>query len=142
MEGHPDGAGEVHLPRVREDHAAASTLPCDTPRLCWPNLLAMILFEKFAQHQPLNRQSERYAREGIDLSLSTLADPQAGAIAAVELETDANSSRCCIGSTMDHKANRAIIRKILLTEWDPSGCRTFLKRKTNMMPRPIPSLAC
>jgi len=39
-----------------------------------PNLLAMILFEKFGQHQPLNRQSERYRREGIDLSLSTLAD--------------------------------------------------------------------
>src|SRR5437867_13071424 len=39
-----------------------------------PNLLAMILFEKFGQHQPLNRQSERYAREGIDLSVSTLAD--------------------------------------------------------------------
>jgi transposase len=43
-----------------------------------PNLLAMILFEKFGQHQPLNRQSERYAREGIDLSVSTLAD-QVGA---------------------------------------------------------------
>ena len=40
----------------------------------------MILFEKFGQHQPLNRQSERYRREGIDLSLSTLAD-QVGAIA-------------------------------------------------------------
>ena len=26
-----------------------------------PNLLAMILFEKFGQHQPLNRQAERYA---------------------------------------------------------------------------------
>jgi transposase len=37
-----------------------------------PNLLAMILFEKFGQHQPLNRQSERYRREGIDLSVSTL----------------------------------------------------------------------
>jgi transposase len=34
----------------------------------------MILFEKFGQHQPLNRQSERYRREGIDLSVSTLAD--------------------------------------------------------------------
>ena len=40
----------------------------------------MILFEKFGQHQPLNRQSERYAREGVDLSLSTLAD-QVGACA-------------------------------------------------------------
>jgi hypothetical protein len=42
------------------------------------NLLAMLLFEKFSQHQPLNRQSERYGREGIDLSVSTLAD-QVGA---------------------------------------------------------------
>jgi transposase len=39
-----------------------------------PNLLAMILFEKYGQHQPLNRQSQRYAREGVELSLSTLAD--------------------------------------------------------------------
>jgi transposase len=47
-----------------------------------PSLLAMILFEKYGQHQPLNRQSERYTREGVDLSLSTLAD-QVGACAAV-----------------------------------------------------------
>jgi transposase len=46
-----------------------------------PSLLAKILFEKFGQHQPLNRQSERYAREGVELSLSTLAD-QVGACAA------------------------------------------------------------
>jgi transposase len=46
-----------------------------------PSLLAMILFEKFGQHQPLNRQAERYAREGVELSLSTLAD-QVGACAA------------------------------------------------------------
>jgi transposase len=39
-----------------------------------PHLLAMILFEKYGQHQPLNRQAERYAREGVPLSLSTLAD--------------------------------------------------------------------
>jgi transposase len=53
-----------------------------TPRgFAGPNLLAMILFEKFGQHQPLNRQSERYGREGIDLSLSTLAD-QVGACTA------------------------------------------------------------
>jgi transposase len=29
---------------------------------------------KFCDHQPLNRQSESFAREGIDLSVSTLAD--------------------------------------------------------------------
>ncbi len=47
-----------------------------------PSLLAMILFEKYGQHQPLNRQSERYGREGIDLSVSTLAD-QVGGCAAL-----------------------------------------------------------
>jgi transposase len=47
-----------------------------------PNLLAMIAFEKFGQHQPLNRQAERYAREGVPISLSTLAD-QIGACCAV-----------------------------------------------------------
>src|SRR5665647_2817838 len=56
-----------------------------TPRgFAGPNLLAMILFEKFGQHQPLNRQSERYRREGIDLSVSTLAD-QLGACTSVLL---------------------------------------------------------
>ncbi len=39
-----------------------------------PSLLAMILVEKYANHQPLNRQSEQYAREGIELSVSTMAD--------------------------------------------------------------------
>jgi transposase len=43
-----------------------------------PSLLAMILFEKYGQHQPLNRQSERYGREGIELSVSTLADQVGG----------------------------------------------------------------
>ncbi len=39
-----------------------------------PNLLATILEAKFGQHLPLNRQSETFAREGIDLDVSTLAD--------------------------------------------------------------------
>jgi transposase len=38
------------------------------------SLLAMILYAKFGQHQPLNRQSEIYGREGIELDTSTLAD--------------------------------------------------------------------
>ena len=39
-----------------------------------PQLLAMILEAKFGQHLPLNRLSEVYAREGIELSVSTIAD--------------------------------------------------------------------
>ena len=38
-----------------------------------PSLLAMIAFEKFGQHQPLNRQAERYALEGAPIALSTRA---------------------------------------------------------------------
>ena len=38
------------------------------------------LFEKYGQHQPLNRQAERFAREGVPPSVSTLAD-QVGAAA-------------------------------------------------------------
>ena len=39
-----------------------------------PGLLAHILFSKYGLHLPLNRQSDTYAREGIDLDVSTLAD--------------------------------------------------------------------
>ena len=39
-----------------------------------PSLLAMILYEKFGAHQPLNRLCERYALEGVPIPLSTMAD--------------------------------------------------------------------
>jgi transposase len=56
-----------------------------TPRgWAGPNLMAMLLFEKFGQHQPLNRQAERYGREGIPFSLSTLADQVGAGCAALE----------------------------------------------------------
>jgi transposase len=41
--------------------------------LAGPDLLAHVLVSKFADHLPLYRQSEIYAREGIDLDRSTLA---------------------------------------------------------------------
>jgi len=39
-----------------------------------PQLLAEVVFNKYGAHLPLNRQSEIYAGEGVDLDLSTLAD--------------------------------------------------------------------
>ncbi len=81
------------IQRVREkftcrDCEAISQAPAPfhvTPRgWAGPNFLAMLLFEKFGQHQPLHRQAERYAKEGVKLSLSTLAD-QVGAGAAALL---------------------------------------------------------
>src|SRR5487761_484611 len=48
------------------------------------SLLAMIVFEKFGQHQPLNRQAERYGLEGAPIALSTMAD----AVGAVSTALD------------------------------------------------------
>ncbi|MBB5708603.1 transposase [Sphingopyxis panaciterrulae] len=46
-----------------------------TPRgWAGPSFLAMLLFDKYGQHQPLHRQAERFASEGVPLSVSTLAD--------------------------------------------------------------------
>lgn len=53
-----------------------------TPRgYLGPNLLSTIVFDKFSEHQPLNRQSRRFRSEGIDLSTQTLAD-QVGYVSA------------------------------------------------------------
>ena len=39
-----------------------------------PSFLAMLLFEKYGQHQPVHRQAERFAREGVPLSVSKRLD--------------------------------------------------------------------
>lgn len=48
-----------------------------------PNLLAMVLVNKFLLHQPLNRQSKTYAREGIEIDVSTLADRVGACVVAL-----------------------------------------------------------
>jgi hypothetical protein len=52
--------------------APAPSRPTDRG-LAGPGLLAHILVSKYADHLPLYRQSEIYAREGVDLDRSTLA---------------------------------------------------------------------
>ena len=49
-----------------------------------PSLLAMVLVNKFLLHQPLNRQSETYAREGIEIDVSTLADRVGACVVALD----------------------------------------------------------
>ena len=74
MEGNPARAGEVLLPCLRGDYPApAPSHPIARGR-AGPGLLAHVLFAKYGLHLPLNRQSAAYAREGIDLDVSTLAD--------------------------------------------------------------------
>src|SRR5580658_7675232 len=47
--------------------------------LAGPGLLAHVLVAKYADHLPLYRQSETYAREGVELDRSTMADWVGGA---------------------------------------------------------------
>jgi len=54
-----------------------------------PRLLAQVLFSKYALHLPLNRQSDAYKDEGIDLDVSTLADWVGACAASLEPLTDA-----------------------------------------------------
>src|SRR4051794_8277230 len=49
-----------------------------------PGLLAHVITEKYADHIPLNRQERRLARQGVDLSRSTLCDWMAGAAKTLE----------------------------------------------------------
>ena len=53
--------------------APAPSLPIPRGR-AGPNLLAHVVVSKFADHLPLYRQSRIYARDGVSLSRSTLAD--------------------------------------------------------------------
>jgi transposase len=76
------------------------------PTAAGPNLLTTILFEKFGEHQPLNRQAERYAREGADLSLSTLADQ----VGACVTEVAMTASRMLNESRAKMRVSRVKIR--------------------------------
>jgi len=49
-----------------------------------PSLLAMILASKFLLHQPLNRQSATYARESVEIDVSTLADWVGASVATLD----------------------------------------------------------
>src|ERR1700722_7507635 len=58
--------------------APAPNRPIDRG-LAGPGLLAHVLVSKYADHLPLYRQSEIYAREGVELDRSTMADWVGGA---------------------------------------------------------------
>jgi transposase len=49
-----------------------------------PGLLAHVITEKYADHIPLHRQERRLARQGVELSRSTLCDWMAGAAKTLE----------------------------------------------------------
>lgn len=71
------------IQHVREKHSCRSCEKITQPPApshpiargrAGPGLLAHVLFAKYGLHLPLTRQSTTYAREGIELDVSTLAD--------------------------------------------------------------------
>jgi len=49
-----------------------------------PSLLALVACEKFGAHQPLNRLCDQFAREGVTIPLSTLADSMGAVCVALQ----------------------------------------------------------
>ena len=71
------------IQHVREKHSCRSCEKITQPPApshpiargrAGPGLLAHVLFAKYGLHLPLTRQSATYAREGVELDVSTLAD--------------------------------------------------------------------
>ena len=71
---------------ITEAPAPSHPIPRD---FAGPSLLAMVLVNKFLLHQPLNRQSKTFAREGIEIDVSTLADRVGACVVALEPLIDA-----------------------------------------------------
>jgi transposase len=63
-----------------------------------PSPLAIVLVSKFQLHQPLNRQCDAYAREGVEIDTSTLTDRVGACVVALE-GTSKNSASL-------HRANQ------------------------------------
>ena len=67
-------ARKVHLPRLRGDHRAARALASHPARIGGAEPAGDDRGSKFLLHQPLNRQAATYAREGVEIDASTMAD--------------------------------------------------------------------
>jgi transposase len=65
-----------------------------------PGLLAHVLVSKYADHLPLYRQSQIYAREGVDLDRSTMADWVGKSTALLEPLADAIAKRVKDGAAL------------------------------------------
>ena len=82
-----------------------------------PQLLAEILSGKYGAHLPLNRQSELFAREGVDLDISTMADWVGAAVAALMPIRDAIEKHV-------HAAERLHIDDTTVPVLAKNKCRT------------------
>jgi transposase len=79
--------------------APAPSLPIARGR-AGPKLLAHVLVSKFCDHLPLYRQSDIYARDGVELERSTLADWVGRSTALLQPLADAIARHAMAGATL------------------------------------------
>lgn len=95
------------------------------------NLLAMILEAKFGQHLPLNRQSETFAREGIELDVSTLAELRRRLFGDLGAVARRRHDRAGAGSGLRTYQDRTAVvlrrRQPSLVGTRSSGCRICIQ---------------
>jgi hypothetical protein len=65
-----------------------------------PGFLAHVLVSKYADHLPLDRQSQIYARAGVDLDLSTMAEWVGRMTSLLEPLADAIKAHTCAGEVV------------------------------------------
>ena len=74
LQSHSACASQAKLRWLRTHRAGPAPSRPIERGLAGPGLLAHVLVAKYCDHQPLYRQAEMYAREGVELERSTLAD--------------------------------------------------------------------
>ncbi len=79
IQSDPAGSAEAGVRVLRAHRASGSAEPSDRAGIAGPGLLAHVLVSKSCDRLPLYRQSEIYAREGVELERSTMADWVGGA---------------------------------------------------------------
>ena len=73
LQGDSPSAAQAGLCKLRYDRAGAGTDAADRTRYGRPGLLAHVVVGKYADHLPLYRQADIYAREGVELDRTLLA---------------------------------------------------------------------
>lgn len=89
---------------------AQGIVTADEPTFALPRalpgdgLLARVLVDKFADHIPLNRQTKRFAREGVDISVSTLCGWVRGGAGLLRVVVDAMRDEILVGDWLQADA--------------------------------------
>jgi len=125
----------VGCERVVEAPAPARPIERGLPG---PGLLAHVLVSKYSDHQPLYRQSEIYAREGIDLDRSTLAGWVGAASQWLASLVDTITSMCWQdrrSTPMTHRF-RCLLPATARPRLDACGpmCATIARREKTLRP--------